>query len=195
MKGFCLLLFACFMATYGLCREPAHFNFDALMPDVADGLISVEDGGCSEDLSMIGFSEEPQEGIQEALSTDTPVIAVTPQLNYKESKYWGRYTALRTAGWITFGTGVGFFIGGYAMILGACWAADDNADVLGVTGSLMLLSAPVLVLTSIPLLACAYYNRSKAKKMYLNVGASMLPSGGSSPFKASTPALSLALTF
>lgn len=183
------------MATCGFCQEADQFDLNVLMPAGADGLLSIEDGGSSEDFSMVEFSEEPQEGIEEASSSASPVISVTPQFDYKESKYWGRYTALRTAGWITFGTGVGFFIGGYAMILGA-WATDsDVADGLGVAGSLMLLSAPVLVLTSIPLLACAYYNRSKAKKMYLNVGASMLPSGGSSPFKASTPALSLALTF
>lgn len=195
MKVFCLLLFAFFMVTCGLCQEPAHITSDAMRIDVVDGLISVEDAGCSEDLLMGMFSEESQDVIEEPLSPVSLGIMVTPQFDYKESKYWGRYTALRTAGWVTFGAGMGFFIGGYAMILGA-WATDcDAADGLGVAGSCMLFSAPVLVLTSIPLLACAYYNRSKAKKMFLNAEASILPSGGASPYKTSTPALTLSLTF
>ena len=192
MKGFCLLLFMCIVATCGFCQEPDHAGLDAVMLDVSDGLLSVEDEDCSEDLSMAAFSEE----IEETLSTDSPGIAVTPQFDYKESKYWGSYTALRTAGWITLGTGVVFLISGYSCILGA-WGTmhDAVADRLAVAGSIMLVSSPILVVTSIPLLACAYYNRSKAKKMYMNVGASMLPSGNLSPLKVSTPALSLALTF
>ena len=199
MKGFFLLLFACIVATCGFCQEPDYFGLDAVMPDVADGLLSVEDEVCSEDLSMVVFLEDPQEDSQEEdeekLTSESPGIAVTPQFDYKESKYWGSYIALRTAGWITLGTGAVFFISGYSCILGAWGAHDAVADRLAIAGSIMLVSSPILVVTSIPLLACAYYNRSKAKKMYLNVGASMLPSGSLSPFKASTPALSLALTF
>ena len=196
MKGFCLLLFMCIVATCGFCQEPDHSGLDGVLPDVAEGLLLVKDGVCSDDFSKVVFSEEPREERKENLSSDSSAIAVTPQFDYKESKYWGSYIALRTAGWITLGTGVVFFISGYACILSSWGSAHDAvADRLAVVGSIMLVSSPILVVTSIPLLACAYYNRSKAKKMYLNVGATTLRPCGASPFKASTPALSLALTF
>lgn len=57
MKGFCLLLFACLLATCGFSQKPDHYGLDAMILDVDKGHHSVEDVVCSEDLLMVGFSE------------------------------------------------------------------------------------------------------------------------------------------
>ncbi|MDE6478647.1 MAG: hypothetical protein K2L45_00125 [Muribaculaceae bacterium] len=116
--------------------------------------------------------------------------------DYKQSKYWRRYIDLRTAGWITFGVGAGFFIGGYAAVLGA-WVSPSEkiGNFLATPGIIMLISSPFLVVTSIPLLACAYWNRYKAKKMTIDVGMNLINSGGRSSFKMTTPALALTMNF
>ena len=196
MKGFCLLLFVFLFAVYGYCQELMHSEADALEMDMAGAIVLMENEVNSEDLLNVGVSEESQDEMEVPLSPQSPGISITPQFDYKESKYWGSYIALRTAGWITLGTGVVFFISGYSCILSAWGTSHDAvADRLAIAGSIMLVSSPILVVGSIPLLACAYYNRSKAKKMYLNAGASILPSGGASPYKTSIPAMTFSLTF
>ncbi|MDE6341371.1 MAG: hypothetical protein K2K93_03555 [Muribaculaceae bacterium] len=116
--------------------------------------------------------------------------------NFKDNKYWGRYTALRAAGWACFGAGAGFLIGGYALLFAAMTTTNDSwANAAGIMGGIMFFSSPVLVTASIPLLACAYYNRYKAKHLKLDVGVSCIHSERYAPCKVSAPALSLALNF
>lgn len=195
MKRFYFLFLTLISSIYGFCQQSSkEFEIDTLsycMDGNADGEFCVDDLIC-EPLTDSGL---PSEESSFDSSTDNKIDKTVASTDYKESKYWGRYTALRTAGWITLGTGGLFFLAGSTMILSAIGNDSDSADALGVAGSLLLFSAPVLVIASIPLLGCAYWNRNKAKKMYLNVGASLLPSDKTSPFDINTPAISLALRF
>ena len=148
------------------------------------------DGSIVEESPSISETREENDNIVSMETTDLT------NYDYKQSKYWKRYIDLRTAGWITFGVGAGFFIGGYAAVLGA-WVSNSKmiCDFLATIGFPMLISSPFLVITSIPLLACAYWNRYKAKKMTMDVGMNLINSGGRSPFKMTTPALALTMNF
>ena len=116
-------------------------------------------------------------------------------VDYKETKYWWRYKTLQTAGWVCFGCGAGFLVGGYALLFAAFASDSSAASVLGITGGVMLFSSPLLIVASIPLLATAYYNRHKAKKLKLDVGVSQIPSFTASPYAMQTPVVSFSLDF
>lgn len=117
-------------------------------------------------------------------------------IDYKDTKYWRRYKALRTAGWTCLGCGAGFLVGGYFLVFAAFVSTNSFAcKALALTGGLMFFSSPVLIVASIPLLATAYSNRHKAKKLKLNVGVSQMPSITAAPMAMKTPAVSFSLDF
>lgn len=133
----------------------------------------------------------------ENVGADLNVIkSESVKFDYKQTKYWGRYTALRAAGWSCFGVGAGFLVGGYAFLFASTTTTNFQwANAAGIMGGIMFFSSPILIVSSIPLIACAYYNRYKAKHLKLDVGVSYLPSDRFQMQKHSTPALSLALNF
>ena len=127
---------------------------------------------------------------------DNEGTAGTVGFDYKATKYWNRYRTLRTAGWACFGTGMGFLVCGYAFLLSTFSTTSDSWDnVAEPMGIVMLFSCPVLVLTSIPLLSVAYYNKHKANNLKLDVGMSYIPIKNLSRNKFSSPALNFALNF
>lgn len=195
MKRFYFLFLALIGSIYGFCQQSTiEPEIDTLSYSVAE---NADGEFYADNLLSTRRTDQaltPEESSLDAI-TENQIYNAVASTDYKESKYWGRYTALRTAGWITLGTGGLFFLAGSSMILGAIGQDSGSADALGITGSILLFSAPVLVIASIPLLGCAYWNRNKAKKMYLNVGTSLLQSDKTSPFNTYTPALSFALRF
>lgn len=153
------------------------------------------------DLQFLGV-----DNVSEVTKDDPELIEATIEdslgeqpgfIDYKETKYWRRYKALRTAGWVCFGCGAGFLVGGYALIFAAFISSNSSvaAGALGITGGLMFFSSPLLIVASVPLLATAYYNRHKAKKLNFNIGVSQIPSMTASPLAMKTPAVSFSLEF
>lgn len=154
----------------------------------------------SDSISSIVESTEAiiaeREIISSGYSNETKVAIEPTEFDYKTTKYWGRYTALRTTGWACFGTGIGFIICGYGLLLSTFSGTSDSwANVAGPMGVIMLFSSPVLVFASIPILSIAYYNKHKAKNLKLNIGMSHISVRALPQNKFSTPALSLALNF
>lgn len=123
------------------------FASDALLDSVASD-------------ALVVLPAEGEKTFLQRLTADSNNAA--GEFNYKESKYWGRYTALRAVGWSCFGAGIGFFIGGMVGLI-ACIEGGD--DALYYTSASLLFASPVLVAGSIPMLTLAYVNRRKAKTM------------------------------
>lgn len=115
----------------------------------------------------------------------------TMPFNYKQTKEWGKYKALRAVGWSAFGVGVPATLVG----LFICALAVDAAPEADTAGAIVTVSGGALTLSSIPILISAYHYRSKAKKMALNVGVRSINAPSFSNKTDYTPALSLALNF
>ncbi len=181
MKKYIVLLLL--LATYIGCRCQG-LEADSCFMDVA-ATLDYKDVQINDD-EVIEIDEVKADSI-----ISSPVV-----FNYKNTKYWGRYTALRAAGWACFGVGIGCCVGGYALMFAAMTTTNDDwSRVVGPVGGYMFFSSPLLVAASIPLLACAYYNRYKAKHLKLDVGVSCIQPGKFAPCRVSTPALNFALNF
>lgn len=111
--------------------------------------------------------------------------------DYRNTQEWGKYKALRAAGWSAFGVGVPATLVG----LFICGIALDASPSAGTAGAIVTISGGVLTLSSIPLLISAYHYRNKAKKLAFNVGVTSINSPLISNRIEYTPALSFALNF
>ena len=108
---------------------------------------------------------------------------------YKNTPEWGKYKALRTVGWTTFGVGMtATCVGGYLYLLLA------NLSGNGEAGAIVFFSGLGVTAASVPILISAYHYRCKAKKIGLSMGVTQLsaPTFGQNLYY--TPAISFAIT-
>ncbi len=112
--------------------------------------------------------------------------------SYKSTPEWHTYKVLRACGWTSLGVGVTAM--GAGVFLGLAIASIEGGKKAW-PGAVVFSSGAVLTAASIPLLVTAYRYRSKAQKSYISIGATRLTAPDLSPTYASTPALSLSITF
>lgn len=111
-------------------------------------------------------------------------------LNYKTTKEWKRYKALRAVGWSALGLGIPVTLGG---LVGVGVSAIDG-DPYG--GFIAILAAGgVLTLSSIPILISAYHYRKKAKKIALELRMASVYNPTINNCQSFQPALGLTLRF
>ena len=109
--------------------------------------------------------------------------------DYKNTPEWGKYKALRTVGWTTFGVGMtATCVGGYLYLLLA------NLSGNGEAGAIEFFSGLGVTAASVPILISAYHYRSKAKKIGLSMGVTQLSTPTFGQNLSYTPAISFAIT-
>lgn len=121
----------------------------------------------------------------------------TVAFNYKKTREWRTYTALRAVGWTMFGIGTPALIGG-AFVYVVTTALSNAEGGGGHDGipleGVIMIAGGATVIASIPILVCAYRYRDKAKRMAVSMSSISMPScnGYGRTF---APALRVALTF
>ena len=122
----------------------------------------------------------------------TDMRSTNIDFNYKKTKEWKTYTALRAVGWSALGVGVSTFFAG-CIVGAAVTETGPNSkapDILLVTGA-------ALTVVSVPVLTVAYCLRHKAKKKARQMSLGVTAIDSKMPFNAVayTPALSMSFTF
>lgn len=139
-----------------------------------------------------------EDNVPEVIVVEAPdsadVMDVKIVYDYKQSPQWVKYKTLRTVGWSMAGASVGLFLGGFAVAL-CCFANDFSDDGVAVAGAWLIVSAPVVLVASIPILAVAYRNRYKAKHLKLEAGVDMIRTQSPMLAMRPTPAAGLTLRF
>lgn len=135
---------------------------------------------------------ETPESVMNAGNLDAHPVNINTNQFYKETKYWGHYTALRAAGWGCFGLGFGCFIGGAITFMATMNESSSDGPIVGAA---LMLASPVLVVASIPLITMAYVNRRKAMKMKtrVNLDLASIPIRGVGARRFSAPALGVSI--
>lgn len=113
---------------------------------------------------------------------------------YKNTPEWGKYLALRTVGWTTFGvgmaaTGVGAFV---SLALSSIHGSNHDKTQ---AGPIIIYSGLGLTAASIPILVSAYHYKNKAKKIGLSMGVTQLPAPTFGQNLSYTPAMNFTITF
>lgn len=113
---------------------------------------------------------------------------------YKQTPEWTKYKTLRTVGWTTFGVGVATVGAGlYTSILLANLHGSRSDKTKA--GPIVTFTGLGLTAASIPILACAYYYRHKAKKTYMSVGVTQLSAPTFGAGLSYTPAMNFTIMF
>lgn len=110
--------------------------------------------------------------------------------NYKTTKEWKKYKALRAVGWSALGLGIPVTFGG---LVGVGVSAIDGDSYGGFIA--MLAAGGVLTLSSIPILISAYHYRKKAKKIALELRMASVYNPTINNRQSFQPALGLTLRF
>lgn len=129
---------------------------------------------------------------QTSISSHRPeqVASLLKNDAYKNTPEWGKYEALRTVGWTTFGVGMtATCVGGYLYLLLA------NLSGNGEAGAIVFFSGLGVTAASVPILISAYHYRSKAKKIGLSMGVTQLSAPTFDQNLSYTPAMNFTITF
>ena len=143
-----------------------------------------------------------QTGLTEDSRTDTELNISNQSLQavsrlpagdaYKNTPEWGKYKALSTVGWTTFGVGMtATCVGGYLYLILSNINGSDKAQ----PGAIVFFSGLGLTAASVPVLVSAYHYRNKAKKIGLSMGIAQLSTPSLRQNMSYTPAMNFTITF
>lgn len=113
--------------------------------------------------------------------------------DYQNTPEWGKYKALRTVGWTTFGIGIAATTTGALLLFAS--NSDLGSDAMSTASKALMISGGVITIASIPIISIAYYNRNKAKKIGMSMGVTQLSAPIIGQNIAYTPAMNFTITF
>ena len=129
-------------------------------------------------------------------NVDSDVKLMVADFDYKKTKEWTAYKALRAVGWSAFGVGIPLALAGTG--LGIATGGSWNDETAAIKPIKMVIAGLSLLGSSIPILICAYYFKDKAKAKaaqmklaFSTINTPKVANVGSSY----APALSFTLTF
>lgn len=136
-----------------------------------------------------------QADVQTGISSQSPQQFPSILMNdsYKNTPEWGKYKALRTVGWTTFGVGIAAITTGVLLLFTS--NSDLGSDAMSTASKVAMISGAAITVASVPILCVAYHNRDKAKKIGMSMGVTQLSTPAIGQNMSYVPAMSLSVTF
>lgn len=112
---------------------------------------------------------------------------------YKNTPEWGKYKALSTVGWTTFGIGIAATTTGVILLFTS--NSDLGSNTMSTASKATIISGTAITAASIPIICVAYHNKHKAKEIGMNMGITRLSAPSIGQNLSYTPALNFTITF
>ncbi|MDE6116233.1 MAG: hypothetical protein K2O30_10020 [Duncaniella sp.] len=145
----------------------------------------------SQNGSTVGTPTDAQANIDRQNQQKSMTLMVND--DYQNTPEWGKYKALRTVGWTTFGVGIAATTTGALLLFAS--NSDLGSDAMPTASKALMISGGVITIASIPIISIAYHNRNKAKKIGINMGVTQLSAPIIGQNIAYTPAMNFTITF